>query len=286
MCLLLAIISAEPLCAAQGDAWQRRIGNRAIIELFPTSDLYPAYIAAPRQPRFSLRFISAIRRDIPHTPRSRLGTAAGASLGLFRLFPPERPDRSFQLQMAAGTFAQWEKQGRDGIGWDGVYQIAGTWTWGEKLAFKLGIDHISSHVVDEYIENTSRRRLNYTREEVDVGASYAPHANGRFYAEMGYAHLQRSALQRPWRVQAGVECVGPERLWAGRLGWFVAGDVQARQENDWRPALAAQVGVQLVQASLGRSYRIGVEFYDGHSPLGEFFQARERHVALGWWLDF
>jgi hypothetical protein len=34
-----------------------------------------------------------------------------------------------------------------------------------------------------------------------------------------------------------------------------------------------------------RTWRLGVELYDGRPNLGEFFQDSEAHVALGVWLD-
>ncbi len=44
-------------------------------------------------------------------------------------------------------------------------------------------------------------------------------------------------------------------------------------------------GLRIPARELGRTYRVGLEAYYGRAPMGEFFQADESHVALGWWLD-
>ena len=256
------------------------------IALFPATALYPSYIAAPRPPRFALRFMSMTRRDIPRTARTRLGTSVGGSLGVCRIHPEGQSDRGFQLQLGAGVFAQWEERGRDGIGWDGVYHVLGTWTGGGRLGFRLGTMHMSSHIVDEYIENTGRRRLGYTREEMLAGMRCRLVEKGQIYAEIGYAHLMRSALQEPWRLQAGLEYQStgtPGHEWGG---WFVALDAESHQEKDWRVSTSAQGGWFFPAGPPGRTCRVGLELYRGRSPMGEFFQADESHIALGSWLDW
>jgi hypothetical protein len=281
MCLWIATA-----VASSESPWHYRIGEAAGLALLPATDLYPGYIAAPRTPRFALKLMSMSRRDIDRTARSRLATWVGGSLGLFRIHPAGRPDRGFQLQLGAGVFAQWEEQGRDGIGWDGVYRVLGTWTAGERLAFRLGISHMSSHIVDEYIENTGRRRIGYTREEVVAGTRSWLNESWQAYLEAGWAHLMRSALQEHWRFQGGLEYPSAPTWWSGRVGGFAALDAQSHQESDWEASLALQVGLRIPMTELGRTYRVGLEAYRGRAPMGEFFRAEESHLALGWWLDF
>ena len=274
------------LAEGQESGWRYGIGEGIRITLLPATDLYPSYMAALREPRFALKIMSMTRRGIEQTPRSRLGTWVGGSVGLFRVHPAGQSGRGFQLQLGAGGFAQWEEQGRDGIGWDGVYRVLGTWTTGEELAFRVGISHMSSHIVDEYIENTGRRRIGYTREEMVAGARCGLNGSWQPYLEVGYAHLMRSALQEPWRFQTGLEYTSGPAWWNGRAGFFAALDAQSHQENQWKVSTALQMGLRIPVRELGRTYRVGLEVYRGRAPMGEFFQADESHVALGWWLDF
>ncbi len=267
---LLGLVLAAAISASTAGA-----DPRPAITWFPDAALYPAYNADPRQPRFALRLLSMTRRAIPHTPRARLATAVGRELAALRLHPVGAPERGFELTLAAGFFAQWEERGRDGIGWDGIYRVNGAWKPSAALAFKLGLHHVSSHVVDEYIENTGRRRIGYTREEIAIGAGWFGRL--RVYGEIGYAHLMRSALQEPWRLQAGLEYEAAK--------YYAAVDAQTHQENDWENSLAVAAGLRWPLRHPGQALRIGLEYYRGRSPLGEFFQAQENQLGLGCWLD-
>lgn len=262
-----------------------KLSPQTRITLAPSSDLYPAYTADPRYPRFALTILSMTHSTLARTTPTRVGTAVGSSLGVFRLHPADRAQVGFQLQLGAGVFAQWEGKGRDGIGWDGVYQVLGTFALRHPLAFKLGIAHLSSHVMDEYMENTGRRRLEYTREELVAGMSSSLANPWRTYAEVGYAHLVRSPVQKRWRLQAGLEYQSARVLAEGLAGFFIALDSQSHQENAWEVSLALQAGVVVPKEYLGWTLRMGLEFYRGRSPMGEFFQDEERQIAWGWWLD-
>jgi len=262
-----------------------KISAGTSITLIPTTDLYPSYVADLRHPRFALRIMSMIRRDIARTPRSRLGTSVGGTVGLFRIHPDDRPDLGFQLQLGAGGFAQWKGKGRDGIGWDGVYHILGTWGTDEHLVFKLGINHMSSHIIDEYMENVGRRRIGYTREETVAGMSYLPVESQRTYIEIGYAHLTRSVPQKRLRFQAGLEYQPNRALLNSLARWYMALDAQSHEENDWKMSTTLQVGLSIPMSRSEQILRTGLEFSHGRSPMGEFFQADESHIAFGWWLD-
>lgn len=267
--------------------WRYKIGKSTNILLFPTTDLYRSYIADPRHPRFSIKMMYMTQRGIAETTRLRMSTSVGGSFGLFRIHADGRPDRGFQLQIGAGIFAQWDAlMALDGIGWDGVYHILGTWTVGEQTALKLGINHMSSHIGDEYIENTGRKRIQYTREEIVAGISYILAKNWRAYVEPGYVYEAIKPPREHWRLQGGLEYESDPILFDGFAGWFVALDAKSYEENDWNWSTAAQVGIALPINSLGPTHRVGLEYYRGRSPMGEFFQEYENHLALGWWIEF
>ena len=68
-------------------------------------------------------------------------------------------------------------------------------------------------------------------------------------------------------------------------GWYVATDVAKFDEDDGGVNVTVQGGLMYGLEELGRVYRIGVEFYDGRSHIGEFFQHSEQYVAFGFWFD-
>jgi hypothetical protein len=87
-------------------------------------------------------------------------------------------------------------------------------------------------------------------------------------------------------LQGGLEYESDPILFDGFAGWFVALDAKSYEENDWNWSTAAQVGIALPINSLGPTHRVGLEYYRGRSPMGEFFQEYENHLALGWWIEF
>ena len=52
---------------------------------------------------------------------------------------------------------------------------------------------------------TGRERVNYTREELSVGAAWRWYPRWRAYGETGVAYYRGDAALEPWRMQSGVE---------------------------------------------------------------------------------
>ena len=67
---------------------------------------------------------------------------------------------------------------------------------------------------------------------------------------------------------------------------FAAADLQTWKEVDWDPNLNMQAGVVFWNARRNRALWLGVEFYSGRDPLGEFFRERLSYWTLGFSLDF
>jgi len=93
----------------------------------------------------------------------------------------------------AGLDAVFDSQFQnDGIGWDGNYGL--TITSGKSsspFALKVALLHVSAHLGDDYEERTQTPRLNYTREELSVAASWRPLARTRLYGGIGAAYRTR-----------------------------------------------------------------------------------------------
>jgi hypothetical protein len=174
----------------------------------------------------------------------------------------------------------------DNIGWDGNYGLSMTTSRaGGKRAYLIGILHTSAHVGDEWIERTGRQRLNYTREEARTAVSWQLTPSWRTYFEAGYGYTLRSDedLMAPWRAQTGLEYESRNSLWGGLAGWYLATDLAAWEERDWRLDASTQGG--LMMDSAGRTWRLGLQYYDGRVPLGEFFQETEAGFTVGLWVE-
>ena len=253
----------------------------------PGGYLYPLYIADPRRPTMGIARAWFSESDIPAAGNDRYIIRLGANVGFLRFSPADKPDSGLQLDVGAGFLGVFDLDNRqDNIGWDGIYSVLLSWSNGRGAAIQAGLKHVSSHVGDEYAEETGRRRINYTRGEYVLGLSLSGLKYWRIYGEGGYAYDQRNEqLQKHWRLQSGLEFVDPKRFWKKRFGWYAAADLNWYEESDWSTDVTAQAGLIVTREKLFRSFRLGVEYRNGRSILGEFFFRDESYVSLGLWCD-
>ena len=251
--------------------------------LFPTGDVYATYIADPHRVTSALTFQFHSHSDIEGTNGTRFWGAGGGYFGLVRLSSGD--SRRWQISLDAGFDGMFDSKSKlDNVGWDGNYGLTVTTASEGPLALKFALEHTSGHVGDEWQESTGRERIGYTRHEIAVGAARRVRRM-RVYGELGYAfHMLNDELQRPWRVQTGLEREWPQSWADKRLGWYAAADFQLFEERSWRVDYALEGGV--LAYSGGRRYRIGARWVDGRPPISEFFQDTERWLTLGFWVDF
>lgn len=286
----LALLAS--LCPGALRAQNHADGYR--MELFPQGHLFALPVADPQRPGAAVQVASVGSVGIEDATDRRFFLRVGGRFGLVRWLPDEPGGRSWQLSLEAGLDGQFDQGlGQDNIGWDGNYGLTLTIARGRAprdgavgcWVFLAGMLHTSSHIGDEWINRTGRERINYTREEVRVAASRRLGDRWRTYVEAAHAYQRRAFgdLIKPLRAQWGLEWEAPGVVWGGRAGWYVATDLQAWEERDWRLDVAVQAG--LAFPSGGRTWRLGLDVHDGRVPLGEFFQDTETSVALGLWAE-
>lgn len=249
---------------------------------FPEVGTYPIYIADPLRPTFNAQLQSYASSSIANTGTNRFDLKVGTNL---LVYETEIHNQPWQLVLLAGFHGQFDNEhAQDNIGWDGIYGFHLAVRTNQQLAWRIGIKHISAHIGDELIERTGHLRIGYTRQEIRAGLAWSPQETTTFYTEAGYAYdLRNEVLQKPWRVQLGTQYQSPEKFWKERLNWYSAMDLSAYEENKWDINTTLQFG--FIAKSGPHSWRLGLEFYNGRSQLGEFFQDRERYLSLGLWFD-
>ena len=145
-------------------------------------------------------------------------------------------------------------------------------------AYEVYLFHQSAHLGDEVLDSGERQRINFGREAVRVLLSH-DFGNLRIYAgPTTNMTASESFLRGKTALQAGAEyrC----RQW-GRL-MYAALDAQANEETNWRPGVTGQLGVQLTDGpTMRRSARVFLEFYNGYSRMGQFWNVYESFVMLG-----
>lgn len=280
--LLACLLASAPLHAVGDPPPTFPLDDGRSLALFPLDDVFPRPLADPHRAGFGLAAVHVTGKDIPATGDDRFALKVGGRFGLLRL---QTAARTWQLNVEGGFNGQFDiDHSEDNIGWDGLYGVTVTTVLRPDLALRFGALHNSAHVGDEYIEQTGRLRLNYTREEAVAGLSWQIDGRWRTYGEIGHAYdLRNKPLQAPGRAQAGLEYQAPTPWWGGQLGWYAAVDTSAMEERDWRVDTGVNMGF-VIRAS-ERRWRLGLEYYDGRPAMGEFFQHTERYVALGVWLD-
>lgn len=259
-----------------------------VVQLAPPADFHPRYLADPRRATSAVLLMGNVSSNIPDAGERRYGIRLGNRFGLLRVHPAGDPERGLQLDFEGGFFCHFDREHNlDNIGWDGIFGLVATFKPSRSFSLRFGTLHDSAHVGDEYAERTGRRRVDYTREELVLGAGWNPDQRWRLYSEAGWAYtLRDEELQRPWRLQAGAELRSLRRFWRGRLNWYAAADIAVTEERDWRTSVTVQLGVELPVGNRGSAYRFGLEYFDGRSPMGEFFFHNESYLALGWFFDF
>ena len=251
-------------------------------QLFPTHNLYPTYIADPLRPTFNAQLQHYTKVGIANAGDDRFDLKLGANLPLYEWDTGTQP---IQLVLIAGFHGQFDNtQSQDNLGWDGIYGLHLATRLSDKLMLRAGSKHISSHLGDEYIEQTGRTRIQYTREELRVGLAWSGMPRSLIYAELSHAYdIRNEDLQDPWRAQIGAQYQSAQRFWQAQLNWYVAADFSSYQENDWDINTTLQAGVSAPSGA--HMWRLGLEFYSGRSQLGEFFQDDEQYWSLGLWFD-
>ncbi len=254
---------------------------------FPSGHLARPFIADPHRPGSGLLFETYPSTEIDQASDVRIYLKLGGRFGLVRWLPKTPEGRLWQLSLEAGLDAQFDGgNSQDNTGWDGTYGLTATTARANgKWAMKTGILHTSAHIGDEWIQRTGRERINYTREEILGAVSWQFSPRWRTYLETGWGYELRAieGLMEPLRTQAGLELESPRTQWSVLTGWYAAIDLSSWEERDWRADISFQAGVKV--ASDGRTWRLGIQYYDGRVPLGEFFQDTESAFTVGLWAE-
>ena len=254
------------------------------VTLFPNGDVYSVYAADPHRPTNYLAEGFTIGGSIPSTDSPLTLVATGGRFGMLRFGPAKPGGRAWQISVEAGFDALFDSQNKlDVVGWDGNYGLTVTTASSSPLAWKFGVLHVSSHIGDEYQARTGHERVNYTREEVNVGAAWRWSPNWRAYGEAGMAYYQGDSALEPWRIQSGIEYETGLGPCGPHLACYAAADISAMQERGWR--VDKTIGVGIVIRSPGRTSRLFLEWHDGRPTANEFFRDNIASLSLGLRID-
>ena len=247
-------------------------------EFLPDKPLFEPIMADPRWPHFSASYQSYMdREDIENVGH----TSFGESFIFYRM----NSDVRWEVGLQAGVFALFDldAESYDLINADYRVSLPVFMRW-HPLSGMIRILHQSSHLGDEFIlRGRAEERENLSYEKVDSLLSLDLPFGSRIYGGGGYlVHKDPSDLE-PWSVQGGLEWVCPYGFFDDLLHPIAAVDLQSEEENDWDLDVSAKAGLQLGSrnGTIANRLQLTLEYYQGHSPNGQFYDELIEYVGLG-----
>ena len=284
ICLLLVPAYAINNLVNASEGEHDKQANENQIVIIPLANFYPYYLADPRSAQTAIKLVGISNTDIEDTSNTRFNHGLGRRFGLVR-FGDEQRYKAWQLDLDVGYFASFDIEDHtDNIGWDGIYGLYLSHRLSPNTFIRFGTLHDSAHLGDEYIEETGRQRIDYTREELIAGMTWLPTPRSKLYTELGWAWDVKGDMEPP-RWQFGAEYYGANKDRYLGLPWYAATDITLFEERDWEPAINLQLGLIYATGRETERYRFVLEAYSGRSVLGEFSFEDESYLAISLYYD-
>lgn len=246
----------------------------------PGGLLFEPLHADPRWAHFGLAF-----RRYLNGGELKNGAAAnlGATIPLYRGRPSNGAQWEFGIQ--AGTFSLFDLSAKSGsndiLNTDFNLAVFFGYRRGD-FSGLVRLMHQSSHLGDEFIQNTQTSRIEVNHDRLDLKLSYDLAQWVRVYGGGGLLLRQSPNGLGMGTVQAGVELSSPTTYWHGRLRPVAYADVQLHERTGWSYSHSAMAGVQFETARLdGRAIQLLIEHFVGPFPDGQFFTQKTQWIGIG-----
>jgi hypothetical protein len=246
------------------------------IGLLPGGVIFKPLIADPRWPHFS-----AAWQHYFGDPQFK--DAAAVSFGeSFAIYRTKLGPTWWEIGLQAGVFSIFDLNSAsfDLVNADYLVGLPLSFRY-EDLSMQLRVLHQSSHLGDEFLLRTRTNRINLSYQKVDLKVSYEFRELLRVYAGGGYLFGQDPSSLDPWSIQYGLELTSPWPARPSRWRPIAAVDVQNQQENDWGSDVSARAGIEIDGVLLTRKLQFLLEYFNGHSPNGQFYKDRVQYFGLG-----
>ena len=249
-------------------------------QLLPHGNLFDPLLADPRWPHMGASYQYYDNHDVG---QQTAVVSLGGSITFYRA--GTAPDSQWELGVQGGVFAIFDlgRPSEDLVNAD--YLVGPTWSWRhDDVAIITRLFHQSSHVGDEFLlANPGFDRQNYSFEAVDAILSrHLCDRAVRLYGGGRYRFDRDPSDLEHWSAQYGVEWQSRRTYANGLLRPIAAVDVQHHQQNDWEADVSVRAGVQIEGADLrGHPLQIVGEYYNGHSPHGQFYADRVQFTGVG-----
>lgn len=182
-----------------------QVGGGAEMRFFSSKKIYPEYIANPQRLTLGIERVWVSHNDIPLSSSDRYMLRAGGEATLVDLYPRAEEHPLAEITVFGGFQGLVDlKYWNDTIAWDGKYGCALSFQAMDHFLFRTGMRHISSHLGDKNPVTSDLTDLAYSRDEIFAASSFN-YENWRIYGEGGYGYRLFADVQKPLRVEGGVE---------------------------------------------------------------------------------
>ncbi|MGH7340920.1 MAG: DUF1207 domain-containing protein, partial [Candidatus Rokuibacteriota bacterium] len=244
--------------------------------VMPGGVLFKPLVADPRWPHFGAAWQYYI-------DEAQLTNAAAVSFGESFAFYRNRIGPTWwEIGLHAAVFSVFDidSPSFDLVNADYMVGLPLSVRYGDFSAM-LRFFHQSSHLGDEFLLRTQTNRVNLSYESIDLKLSYEFGDLLRLYTGAGYLFHQTPSDLDPLSVQYGIELRSPWPAREARWRPLAAVDIQQREENAWSADVSARAGIEIDGVLLTRKLQILLEYFDGHSPNGQFYTDKVRYIGLG-----
>ena len=257
--------------------------------LFPQDQIFCPVLADPKEARSFVSFLRGTFRslDDPSGKGTNIGSVGlGDNFGLVRWGGPA-PGEGLQIDVVGSIFAQFalDAPSNDLINADYIIGVPITVRRGG-FSTRIRLYHQSSHLGDEFLlraEDIQRQNLSFESLDVLLSQEIGPvraYGGGEWLFNRDPDALAASLFHGGLELRSGR---------AGPIQMIGAVDVKMTErttgQDRWSRAVSGRAGVEALRSGAGghpgRLVALMLEFYDGPSPYGQFFQDDISYVGVG-----
>jgi len=253
------------------------------VGFLPGGILFEPLIADPRWPHFALAY-----QGYRNTPN--LGSVAAVSFGeSFTVYRDALGKGRWETGIQAGVFSFFDLTTPSSDLVNADYIVGIVLGYRREQVSALGrLYHQSSHLGDEYLlSNLHAERVNLSYQAVDLRLSYEFFGDAlRLCVGGGYIFERQPVSLKPLSLQTGLELRSPWPGPAAKVRPIAAADVQYREQNQWAADVSLRAGLEFQRWLGTRNLQLLVEYFQGHSPNGQFYTDRIDYLGLGLHFNF
>jgi hypothetical protein len=273
------IADIQPCSASGSTGSMSEEPKRRERAFLPKMELFAPLLADPRWPHFSAAYLNFMEGN----EFENVGSVSfGESFSLCRKDFPPGGEWELGIEAAVFSIFDLDAASHDLINSDFWVAFPYISCRDGSISALWRLFHQSSHIGDEYLLRSRVDRVNLSYEGLDLKISYDFLKEYRIYGGSGYLFHRDPPDLEPWLIQFGFEFECSE-AWLGEEGRPVAAmNLQYTQENDWDTDLSLRLGVKFKALEpFPRNYLLVLEYYNGHSPHGQFYETNIEYMGIG-----